>query len=328
MARKQKSSNEMTEQFGQILGMKLDGCTVTVCLGSLSKGQNEPRIEQLQLTKELTEEFANAAKKTVSHYSGLKGNNELTLRQHDAGSKPDAHEVEYLDLAGHDSVAKQVDSLASLAQIPVFKIDDKFIAGLRFYAIVFQCGNNPPLHFFRIYTPKKELSRSRQFAALFAEGTFDRIKNPLFLFDHNVDCVGHNGTMYIFKKHNFEKIFRFFELVMQTAAQTLATIKTHVPIANFDELEQACSGHLQMQAKLKNIASKPYLKSIKIADIKKVLKEFPDLAVQTVKKNGKEMLLFNPKDKWAVLRLLDDDYLGSVLTGEKYEVTGKRPYQP
>ena len=34
-----------------------------------------------------------------------------------------------------------------------------------------------------------------------------------------------------------------------------------------------------------------------------------------------------PKDKWAVLRLMDDDYLGLVLTGEKYEVTGKRPYQ-
>jgi hypothetical protein len=49
--------------------------------------------------------------------------------------------------------------------------------------------------------------------------------------------------------------------------------------------------------------------------------------VEIVKKNGKEMLLFDPKDKWAVLRLLDDDYLGSALTGEKYEVTGKRPYQ-
>jgi hypothetical protein len=101
----------------------------------------------------------------------------------------------------------------------------------------------------------------------------------------------------------------------------------HVPIANFNEFERACSGHLQMQAKLKNIASKPYLKKVKMADIKRLLLQFPSLGVQIVKRGGKEMLLFDPKDKWAVLRLLDDDYLGSVLTGEKYEVTGKRPYQ-
>jgi len=327
MARKKKSPQEIIAQFKQIMALNLDGCSVTVCLGSLSKDEKEPKIEQLQLTRELTDEFASAAKKALRHYSELNGKNELVLRQHDAGSKPDSHEVEYLDLADYDAVGTQVNSLASLAQIPVFKIDDKFVAGLRFYAIVFQCGNTPPLYFFRTYTPKKELSRSRLFAALFGDGTFDRVKAPLFLFDHNVDCLSYDGTMYIFNKHNFEKIFRFFELVMKTAAETLATIKTHVPIANFEELEKACSGHLQMQAKLKNIASKPYLKNVKMSDIKRVLKDFPDLGVEIVKQKGKEMLLFNSKDKWAVLRLLDDDYLGSVLTGEKYEVTGKRPFQ-
>lgn len=327
MARKRKTSKETIDQFGQIMAANLDNCTVTVCLGSLSKNEEEPRLEQLQLADDLAEEFAKSARGTVERYSELGKNDELVLRQYDAGSKPDSHEVEYLDLADHDSVAAQVNSLASLAQIPVFKIDDKFMAGLRFYTIAFQCGKTPPLYFFRVYTPKKELSRSRMFAALFTEGAFDRIKSPLFLFDHKVDCVSYDGTMYIFNKHNFEKIFRFFELIIKSAAQTLATIKAHVPIANFDEFEQACSGHLQMQAKLKNIAGKPYLKNLKMAHIKRVLKEFPDLGVEIKKQNGKEMLWFNPKDKWAVLRLLDDDYLGSVLTGEKYEVTGKRPYQ-
>jgi|HubBroStandDraft_2_1064218.scaffolds.fasta_scaffold00464_13 hypothetical protein len=328
MARKKKTSKELHEQFLQILGLNLDGCTVTVCLGSLSKDEKEPKLEQLQLTNELTDEFAKAAKGTLGRYSELGGKDELVVRQYDAGSKPDSHEVETLDLSDHDSVEAQVNSLASLAKIPVFKIDEQFIAGIRFYAIVFQCGRNSPLYFFRTYTPKKELSRSRQFAALFDEGTFDRIKSPLFLFDHKVDALSQDGAMYIFNKHNFEKIFRFFELVAATAAETLETIKTHVPIANFHELEAACAGHLQMQAKLKNIAGKPYLKKMKMTDIKKVLKHFPNLGLKTVQKNGKEMLVFDPKDKWALLRLLDDDYLDSVLTGEKYEVTGKRPFQP
>jgi hypothetical protein len=51
------------------------------------------------------------------------------------------------------------------------------------------------------------------------------------------------------------------------------------------------------------------------------------LGIKIAEKNGKESLVFDPKNKWALLRLLDDDYLGSRLTGQKYEVTGKRPYQ-
>jgi hypothetical protein len=164
-------AKEIADQFGQVLGLNLDLCSVAVCLGSLSNDEKEPKIEQLQLTEELTEEFAAGAKRAVQRFAELNANNELVLRQYDAGSKPDSYEVEYLELADHDSVETQVNSLSSLAQIPVFKMDDEFVAGLRFYAIAFQCGSNdPPLYFFRMYTAKKELSRSRLFAALFGDG--------------------------------------------------------------------------------------------------------------------------------------------------------------
>lgn len=82
-----------------------------------------------------------------------------------------------------------------------------------------------------------------------------------------------------------------------------------------------------MQVKLNNIAGKSDLKKITIAKIKKVLKEFPKLKVQIKKDEGKEMLVFDPSDKWALLRLLDDDYLKSLMTDKNYEVTGKREYQ-
>jgi hypothetical protein len=61
-------------------------------------------------------------------------------------------------------------------------------------------------------------------------------------------------------------------------------------------------------------------------DIKKVLARFPELKVQVIEDGGKEMLMFDRSDKWAILRLLDDDYLISLMTDENYEVTGKRVY--
>jgi len=36
------------------------------------------------------------------------------------------------------------------------------------------------------------------------------------------------------------------------------------------------------------------------------------------------MVVYDPKNKWVLLRLLDDDYLWSMLTEQSYEVSGKR----
>jgi hypothetical protein len=49
------------------------------------------------------------------------------------------------------------------------------------------------------------------------------------------------------------------------------------------------------------------------------------LDLQIVDENGQEKLLFEPgvKKRWLLLKLLDDDYLGSVMTEQKYEVNSK-----
>src|SRR6185503_13920015 len=201
-----------------------------------------------------------------------------------------------------------------------------FLASLRFYVIVVQLGKADPIYLFRSYTSKKELGRSTFFGALLSGGQFNRVRQPLFLFDHFIDCLSCRSDMFIFQKNNFQTIFRFFELVAQTAQATLETIKARIPISNFEGLEEASQSNIAMLTKLKNIAGKPYLERITMKDIKKVLKAFPKLQVKITRENGKEKLLYDPTDRWAILRLLDDDYLNSIMTGQHYEVTGKRQY--
>jgi hypothetical protein len=59
-------------------------------------------------------------------------------------------------------------------------------------------------------------------------------------------------------------------------------------------------------------------------DIRRTIEAF-DLDVQIVRENRHEKLLFeaNPNKRWLILKLLDDDYLGSIMTNEKYEVNSK-----
>jgi hypothetical protein len=312
-------------QFENILDLDLSKCKISICVASLDKKAELPAFEHLQVTDELAAGFRDIVRDVLARLKKEHKQGELVLRPYDAGSKPDSHEVEHLDLSEHDFIARQIKSLSALAAMNIFQGEEEFISGLRFYVIVVQPEIGDPALFFRSYNKKRELSRSTYMGALLTQGHFDRVREPLLLFDPYVDCFSSGERMFIVKQDNFQKVFRFFEVVLKNARKTLKTIKTHVPIANFEEFEKACEGHLQKQSKLRKISERPYINGITIADLKKVIKQF-NLPIKTEKKDGKEMLVYDPADKWALLRLLDDDYLKSLMTDQNYEVTGKRPH--
>lgn len=309
--------------FERILGLDLSECEVTVCLASSLKDEVVPHFERLLLSRELTETFRSVAAYTQAHkrkeYSG--GN--LILRSHTHESQPAAHEVEYLELPAYASIMEQIGPLSALADVEIFQADEKFVSGIRFYVIAVQPPQGDPVYFFRAYSQKKMLSRSRFFAMVFSDGIYDRVTEPVFLFDHFVDCISSGGMMFILKKDHFQEIFRFFEMVRKVAKETLETIRATVPIQNFEEFARDCEGHLMKLVKLRNIAAKPYWGKITMENIKKVIKR-NNLAVQIVRTGPTEMLVYNPADKWLLLKLLDDDYLLSLMTEQTYEVTGKR----
>lgn len=307
------------------LEIKPEECDISVCLASVTGDAPLPSFEILQLSDKLTDEFRGIVSEVLSRCNEDFENGEVRVLPYDAGSKPERHELEYLDLGEHDGVRGQFKAISTLADLPSFRVEDSFVDGLRFYVIVAQSGKAKPLFCFRAYHRKKELGRSGLIAALFGRGTFDKMTDTVLLFDRKIHCMSRGDTMLIFNKDSFHKIFRFFEELLKTADETLSTIRARVPISNFGDFAEACKSHLQMQGKLKNIASKPYLRDLEMKDIKKVLKRVPDLGVKIVKHDGQEMLEFDPKDKWAILRLLDDDYLDSIMTGSTYEVSGKRP---
>ncbi len=129
--------------------------------------------------------------------------------------------------------------------------------------------------------------------------------------------------MFISHKHQFQQIFNFFAQVREKATAALQTISQHVPIVNFPEFAASCESHLHKMTKLVNISAKPYLQTVTMKDMKKTIKKFR-LNVQIRREGGVEKLIFDPVHRWEILKLLDDDYLGSVMTSLQYEVNSKR----
>lgn len=310
--------------ISSIFDLSVDDAEITVSLASVENNDELPKMEKLQLTDELTDEFRAVVRRSNERWKQEYENDDLELRPYNAGSKPELYEIEFVDVTEQEPLQKQIQVLSSIADLPLFSGDQSFLSGLRFYVIIAQFNNGEPVYYFRLYTQKREIQHSPFFGAVFERGHFDTVRTPLFLFDQYIDCFAHSDLLFICRQDKFQKIFRFFELVVQRAKNTLKLIKKHVPIANFDAFQTACERHALKLAKINNIASKPYLKQIKMLDIKKVIKQF-DLPIKTTGTGKNEKLLFDPGDKWAILRLLDDDYLDSVMTGQNYEVTGKRP---
>ncbi len=307
----------------EILKVKLGECDVSVCLASLAKDSILPEFQKLQLTDDLTSGFRAIGQRSFDKLTKDLTNGDLVLQPYDPGAGLESHEAEFVELSADSPITHQIKSLSSIASLNTFAVDKKFVQGLRFYVIIAQPKQGKPIYFFRSYTPKKELGRSAFLGAILEKGHFDTVKQPLFLFDYNVDCLSSDDKMYILSKDKFQKIFQFFEKLLESAEVTLKQIKARVPILNFNQFEESCKGHLQKLAKLTSIASKSYFKVLSMKQMKTVIKEYK-LPIETKRVDGKEALVFDESDKWVILHLLDDYYLGSPMTGIKYGAVSKR----
>jgi len=319
----QTAKKSPKDVLADILKVDVMNCSIDLYLASTTEG-GIPAFQRLNITVGLATEFRTIVRTALDSWRKESESGDRVLQGFDPGAKLDGFEIEHLDLSDHQLIKRQVNVLANGLDLKVFADEEHFVSGLRFYVIMLKPQQGQPVYLFRTYTPKRELSRSTLFGVVLQEGQYDRYKDHLFLFDHRIDSVCSDERMFIVNKGNFQKIFQFYELLIGTAKATLKAIQTHIPILNFAEFAAACEGHLVKLAKLKNIASKPYLKRVTIGDIRKVIGRYK-LPIKLVGKGAKQKILFESSDKWAILRLLDDDYLESVMTGANYEVNSKRP---
>jgi hypothetical protein len=325
------------EVLTTIFALNLERCDVAVCLSSVQQDANSsqhetalslPQFMVLDLSRNLTDTFRNIVIDVLEEYAKEYHQNNIEVREYATESKPDAYQIEHLDITDHDSILKQIEPLVALQDMETFDENEHFVHGLRFYVIRIKPLNDADgaLYFYRSYTSKKLLSQSPFFAVWRGQYEYDRVDQPVFLFDRHIDCFSLGKDLFILKKDNFHHIFRFLEAVKRVAQETLEIIEMSVPIQNFEQFALDCQRHPLKMAKLKNIAQKSYLRMLNIDKIKKVIEkyELKKQGVEIVTVNDKQMLLYDARKPWMLLKLLDDDYLWSEMTEQGYEVTEKR----
>jgi hypothetical protein len=287
----------------------------------VSQPDEDTVIQRLSLDGALATDFRQVARDACSNIIG-----NMRLRLYDPGYKPDSDELSYVDLSANAELATQIQELAGVQRAELFREDDEIIDALRLYSIVVSPSARRHAVFLRTYSPKKELTRKSGFAAILGRGHYNKVETKIFLFDWKVDCFAWSGYLFIHNIAAFQRIFNYFEELRERANQTLDIILAQVPVSNVDEFRNSCTGQIQMISKLAQIARKPYLAAVTMADIRRTINEF-NLDIQIADVGGREQLVFEatPSKRWLILKLLDDDYLGSIMTTLKYEVNSKSP---
>src|SRR5882724_9861912 len=123
-------------ELANILGLDLNKCEISICLASLDKRAELPTFEHVQVTAELGAGFRDIVRYVLTRLKKDHEQAELVLRPYDAGSKPDLHEIEHLDLSEYYFIARQITSLDALVAMDIFQMEEEFVSGLRFYVIV------------------------------------------------------------------------------------------------------------------------------------------------------------------------------------------------
>lgn len=303
----------------EVLGGK-PNLTVIVGSGeSRQDGSEDLGFYRLRVTQKVAAEFHRGAEAVLPA-----GEDSVVLQPYDPGYKPDPHELCYLRLRDYPEVEQTVRAVSDVDSAELFHEEPEILEGLRFYALVLQSAGEEPAVFFRSYRPTKELTRSASFGIVLRGGFYDKIEKPVFVVDDKVDCYSWQGFMFVRNVAQFHRIFRYFQGLVDRAEQTFEVVSPRIPISNFEEFKSACLGNVLMLSKLAQIAKKPYLQSVTMADIKRTLAEF-GLEVPIVVEAGVEKLTFeaSPAKRWTILKLLDDDYLGSVMTQLKYVANSK-----
>lgn len=290
---------------------------VNVVLGSRPPGQEADDLRRLNIGDELQRQFQRIARNAV--------HGELRVVEYEPGYKPDSGEICWIDLEEAPNVAAMVKRIAAFQNLVMFDgQQDQFTDNLAYYALLARATAMRNVALFRKTSEKLELGRSNRVAAWLREGQYDSVKESMLLFDHNIDCWSDGRYMLISNVPNFEKVFNYLQELQKRAEDTVKEVLKRIPIANADAFRKACTEQVRFMNKLAVIAKRPYLHQIGIAAFRRVIKVH-GLDIEIVRENGEQKLKFDPDPsrRWILLKLLDDDYLNSVMTRLKYEVNSK-----
>ncbi len=145
----------------------------------------------------------------------------------------------------------------------------------------------------------------------------------IFTYDGRIDVMIWNGQAIVLNAVVLENLLRSPVRLAAELADAVAAFDAHPLFGGVEALATTAAHDSNFARGVRRVHKAGHLEDI---DAKQVRDSIVQWGHETVSVSAEERLQFEPHRRWDFLRLIDDGYLTSDLTGIRYEVNSKRPW--
>lgn len=205
----------------------------------------------------------------------------------------------------------------------------------RFYVVsVRDRGDETRYHLLRKLTAGYRLNRSKLTAVIWRNGVYDELREEPVLLSDDFDAVMTDEITVVTNQRNLDAMLGLVDESVAIARSRLAEVTTDLRFANYAEFEDAVVRDLNMLAKLRSIVElrkdAKYRDAMTMDRMVAFARDIPDVGIDIQGPEGQEMFVFHsdPQRRWKLLRLLDDQFVRSLITDVEYEANSKSRLRP
>ncbi len=229
------------------------------------------------------------------------------------------------------AVLNDIESVVTSHDLLPFTANDAQASMTKLLVARFTTSDQRSVSFYRVADSMTQLRRSK-FLGLIQEGdVFSRLDPAsVLLLRTDFDVVVMDGYAFFTKKLTFERAFGFLDQLKTESLRTFQTVTSNLAIEGMEALARACTSQSQMMAKMSSIrrnleADSEYAAAMSMANLLKYIESHPHVDIDIIGTGADRRMVFDPRParRFQILKLLDDDFLRSVLTEREYEASSK-----
>lgn len=224
-----------------------------------------------------------------------------------------------------------VESAVRKQDILTFTGEAAATANIKMLAASFTASDGRQATFYRIADALLQVRKARWLGLVQENGVYGRVQPAdILLMRTDFEVVVVAGYAFFWKKATFERAFGFLDQLKAESLATFNSVTTSLKIDGIDELRKACTSQPQMMAKMSSIkrsmdTDPGYAAAMTMSKLIDYVKGHPHVDIAIVGSGGDRKFVFDPSParRFQLLKLLDDDFLHSVLTERDYEAGSK-----
>lgn len=232
---------------------------------------------------------------------------------------------EAANLAAIESAVRKQDLLT-------FSGETAATANIKVMAASFTAPDGRQATFYRIADTLLQIRKTKWLGLVQQNGVYGRVEPAdILLLRTDFEVVVVAGYAFFWKKATFERAFGFLEQLRAESLSTFNAVTANMRIEGMDELRRACTSQPQMMAKMSSIkrsmdTDPEYAAAMTMPKLVDYVETHPHVDVAIVGSGAARKFVFDPTParRFQLLKLLDDDFLYSMLTKRDYEAGSKQ----